>query len=143
MQNMPVLGSNSRPCRPASVPRCVDLALRSAFGLCHGQLNGKPRHIQSTPPWLAPERRCHHRRQLHFHTLSHNVPGQARHAEPTMSSASSDNTTNPFDYTRDLSDQEGITTKAFVLNLATGFILFTLQTTGFFLLKSSSIGRRI
>lgn len=40
-------------------------------------------------------------------------------------------------------DQEGITTKAFVLNLATGFILFALQTTGFFLLKNSSAGRRL
>lgn len=40
-------------------------------------------------------------------------------------------------------DSQGITTKAFVLNLAFGFVVFTLQVTGFFLLKSSSIGRRI
>lgn len=44
---------------------------------------------------------------------------------------------------QNLSDTEGITTKAFVLNLATGFVLFTLQTTGFLLLKNSSIGRRL
>lgn len=48
-----------------------------------------------------------------------------------------------FSNGQDLSDTEGITTKAFVLNLATGFVLFTLQTTGFFLLKNSSLGRRI
>ncbi|SMQ51567.1 unnamed protein product [Zymoseptoria tritici ST99CH_1A5] len=36
-----------------------------------------------------------------------------------------------------------VTTKAFVLNLATGFGLFVFQLSGFFLLKSSKIGRRI
>ncbi len=40
-------------------------------------------------------------------------------------------------------DSSGITTKAFLLNLATGLGLFALQITGFFLLKSSNIGRRI
>ena len=40
-------------------------------------------------------------------------------------------------------DDQGITTRAFVLNIATGFVLFTLQTTGFFLLKSSGLGRRL
>lgn len=38
---------------------------------------------------------------------------------------------------------EGITTRAFLLNLAVGVVLFTVQTSGFFLLKSSSWGRRI
>jgi hypothetical protein len=38
---------------------------------------------------------------------------------------------------------EGITTRAFLLNLAVGVALFSFQTTGFFLLKSSSLGRRI
>ncbi|KAK4554797.1 hypothetical protein LTR86_007945 [Recurvomyces mirabilis] len=37
----------------------------------------------------------------------------------------------------------GITTKAFVLNLATGFALFVFQLSGFFLLKSSNLGRRL
>jgi len=38
---------------------------------------------------------------------------------------------------------DGIATKAFLLNLATGLGLFAFQLTGFFLLKSSSIGRRL
>ena len=38
---------------------------------------------------------------------------------------------------------EGIPTRAFLLNLAVGVALFTFQTTGFFLLKSSSLGRSI
>lgn len=38
---------------------------------------------------------------------------------------------------------EGITTRAFFLNLATGFVLFAVQFTAFHLLKSSSLGRRI
>jgi hypothetical protein len=37
----------------------------------------------------------------------------------------------------------GITTRAFLLNLATGVGLFAFQLTGFFLLKSSGVGRRI
>ncbi|KAK3648733.1 hypothetical protein LTR56_001006 [Elasticomyces elasticus] len=37
----------------------------------------------------------------------------------------------------------GITTKAFVLNLATGVGLFVFQLSGFFLLKSSNLGRRL
>ncbi|KAK4949474.1 hypothetical protein LTR10_012092 [Elasticomyces elasticus] len=37
----------------------------------------------------------------------------------------------------------GITTKAFVLNLATGIGLFVFQLSGFFLLKSSNLGRRL
>ena len=40
-------------------------------------------------------------------------------------------------------NDKGITTKAFALNLATGLALFLFEVTGFFLLKSSSIGRRI
>lgn len=40
--------------------------------------------------------------------------------------------------------QEGpVTTRAFFLNLATGFGLFAFELTGFFLLKNASIGRRI
>lgn len=38
---------------------------------------------------------------------------------------------------------EGINTRAFLLNLATGIVLFVAQLSGFFLLKSSSLGRRI
>ena len=38
---------------------------------------------------------------------------------------------------------QGITTKAFALNLATGLALFLFELTGFFLLKSANIGRRI
>ncbi|KAI6859031.1 hypothetical protein D0864_02105 [Hortaea werneckii] len=37
----------------------------------------------------------------------------------------------------------GISTRAFFLNLATGFVLFTLQLSGFLLLKSSRPGRRL
>lgn len=37
----------------------------------------------------------------------------------------------------------GITTRAFFLNLATGFALFIFQLSGFFLLKSSNLGRRL
>lgn len=37
----------------------------------------------------------------------------------------------------------GITTKAFALNLAVGLALFAFNLTGFFLLKSSALGRRI
>ena len=37
----------------------------------------------------------------------------------------------------------GITTKAFALNLSTGIALFLFELIGFFLLKSSGIGRRI
>jgi hypothetical protein len=36
-----------------------------------------------------------------------------------------------------------VTTRAFFLNLAAGFGLAAFQLTGFFLLKSSNIGRRI
>ena len=38
---------------------------------------------------------------------------------------------------------QGISTKTFALNLATGLALFVFQLSGFFLLKSSDIGRRI
>lgn len=38
---------------------------------------------------------------------------------------------------------EGITTRAFLLNLAVGFGLFSVELTIFFLLKSSNLGRRI
>lgn len=37
----------------------------------------------------------------------------------------------------------GVTTKAFLLNLAVGFGLFTFEVSAFFLLKSSKIGRRL
>merc|ERR1712232_55740 len=37
----------------------------------------------------------------------------------------------------------GISTRAFFLNLATGFVLFSLQLSGFLLLKSSRPGRRL
>lgn len=37
----------------------------------------------------------------------------------------------------------GIATKAFVLNLAVGLVLFALEISAFLLLKSSAIGRRI
>ncbi|KAK5174473.1 uncharacterized protein LTR77_001553 [Saxophila tyrrhenica] len=40
-------------------------------------------------------------------------------------------------------DSSGIATKAFFLNLAFAFGLFAFQLTGFFLLKSSGLGRRI
>ena len=40
-------------------------------------------------------------------------------------------------------DSKGITTKAFALNLATGVALFLFEVTGFFLLKSTDVGRRI
>lgn len=36
-----------------------------------------------------------------------------------------------------------VTTHAFFLNLATAAVLFAFQLSGFFLLKSSNIGRRI
>lgn len=39
--------------------------------------------------------------------------------------------------------KDPVTTRAFFLNLATGAVLFALQVTGFFLLKSSNIGRRL
>lgn len=38
---------------------------------------------------------------------------------------------------------QGIAIKAFVVNLAVGLIIFALQIAGFFLLKSSALGRRI
>ena len=38
---------------------------------------------------------------------------------------------------------QGITTKAFALNLAAGIALFLFEITGFFLLKSANIGRRL
>lgn len=37
----------------------------------------------------------------------------------------------------------GISTRTFALNLATGFALFIIQISAFFLLKSSDLGRRI
>ena len=40
-------------------------------------------------------------------------------------------------------NREGIAIKAFVLNLAIGLALFALEIAGFFILKSSAIGRRI
>ena len=38
---------------------------------------------------------------------------------------------------------QGIQVKAFVLNLAIALGTFTVQLSGFFLLKSSAVGRRI
>ncbi len=38
---------------------------------------------------------------------------------------------------------QGVATKAFVLNLAVSLGLFAFELFGFFLLKSSAIGRRI
>ena len=40
-------------------------------------------------------------------------------------------------------NQSGIATKAFVLNIAVGLGLFVFELSGFLLLKSSAIGRRI
>lgn len=61
--------------------------------------------------------------------------------------SNSTNYTNPLTYFNGgagaAQDSSGIATKAFVLNLATGLGLFAFQLTGFFLLKSSSLGRRI
>ena len=38
---------------------------------------------------------------------------------------------------------EGIAIKAFVVNIAVGLSLFVFEMSGFFILKSSAIGRRI
>ena len=40
-------------------------------------------------------------------------------------------------------NQEGVAVKAFVLNIAISLGLFAFEISGFFLLKSSAIGRRI
>jgi hypothetical protein len=40
-------------------------------------------------------------------------------------------------------NREGIALKAFVLNIAVSLGLFAFELSGFFLLKSSAIGRRI
>ena len=40
-------------------------------------------------------------------------------------------------------NKEGIAVKAFVLNVAVSLGLFAFEVSGFFLLKSSAIGRRI
>ncbi len=40
-------------------------------------------------------------------------------------------------------NQEGIALKAFVLNIAVSLGLFAFELSGFFLLKSSALGRRI
>ena len=40
-------------------------------------------------------------------------------------------------------NQQGIALKAFFLNLAVSFGLFAFELSGFFLLKSSALGRRI
>ena len=40
-------------------------------------------------------------------------------------------------------NQQGIALKAFVLNIAVSLGLFAFEVSGFFLLKSSAIGRRI
>lgn len=40
-------------------------------------------------------------------------------------------------------NKEGIALKAFVLNIAVSLGLFAFELSGFFLLKSSAIGRRI
>ncbi len=39
--------------------------------------------------------------------------------------------------------QQGIATRAFVLNIAVSLGLFAFEIAGFFVLKSSAIGRRI
>lgn len=41
------------------------------------------------------------------------------------------------------SEKDNISVKAFVLNIAVGLGLFTFEFSGFLLLKSSAIGRRI
>ena len=41
------------------------------------------------------------------------------------------------------SSKQGIALKAFVLNLAVSLGLFAFEISGFFLLKSSAVGRRI
>lgn len=40
-------------------------------------------------------------------------------------------------------NKEGIPLKAFVLNIAVSLGLFAFEISGFFLLKSSAVGRRI
>lgn len=40
-------------------------------------------------------------------------------------------------------NQQGIALKAFVLNIAVSLCLFAFELSGFFLLKSSAVGRRI
>ena len=40
-------------------------------------------------------------------------------------------------------NRQGIALKAFVLNLAISLVLFAFELSGFFLLKSSAVGRRI
>ena len=40
-------------------------------------------------------------------------------------------------------NQSGIALKAFVLNIAVSLALFAFEISGFFLLKSSALGRRI
>lgn len=39
--------------------------------------------------------------------------------------------------------REGIAIRAFIISIAVALVLFTLELSGFFLLKSSAIGRRI
>lgn len=48
-----------------------------------------------------------------------------------------------FNGTGDSQNLQGVATKAFVLNLAVSLGLFAFELLGFFLLKSSAIGRRI
>ena len=60
-----------------------------------------------------------------------------------MANSSSDFGDSIFNGTGVASNSSGIATKAFALNLATGFGLFVFQLTGFFLLKNSNLGRRI
>ena len=40
-------------------------------------------------------------------------------------------------------NQQGVAVKAFVLNIAVSLGLFAFEISGFFLLKSSALGRRI
>lgn len=54
-----------------------------------------------------------------------------------------DSFTNAFLYGTSQPSQVGIAFKGFLLNIAVSLGLFTFQVAGFFLLKSSAIGRRI
>lgn len=39
--------------------------------------------------------------------------------------------------------RQGIALRAFIISIAVALVLFTVEVSGFFLLKSSAIGRRI
>lgn len=99
--------------------------------------------IESSPCDIVLGQKQQHLTNFVRRTCISNNPSGGRdvcsRGQPLMSL----NVSSIFDGNAGAAQTGSVTTKAFFLNLATGAALFAFQLSGFFLLKSSNIGRRI